>query len=427
MAELFGELDSIVDDIASALLSLMDQRKTGDNSEYYGPSNDPWCQFVLTYNVIETIHSLGYPLDSPRLKRALDWMEYNADHVERLGKSEEILGKLFLLKSFQYLPGFKDKFKEKLSSLQAFIEDNLKNENAKMLPFMALDSFMENELKYENLIKNIFREIEGNLENFKFKIGRLSYAFYLSCRYLNIIQNFDLFLRVKDKSGKMLFKALEANRDYSSYFNESCYCLLNLGRIESSILKEYHLENHFHYIREWAKKHLSKSTKKISYHKNVFNIDLSDSRIRGSLPKEIANTKDKYVNIYLLCIILRALAESSPDPKHLKIAVAHNQLKILYELFFDPVYKKFKRAKILIVLLGIIIILFTFDCISFSNTEFIVLTNNLLNKLMSNTVRDKMFHWAGGITAIGGIFVVFKRYILPFAMKNWRGIYDRKN
>jgi len=100
MYEIYWELDSIVDNLARAHLFLVSQRKPDNIGKFYGPSQDPWCQFVLTYNVIESIHSLGFPLDSPRLQRALDWMKANVDSVEMLGESETVLGKLFLQKCY---------------------------------------------------------------------------------------------------------------------------------------------------------------------------------------------------------------------------------------------------------------------------------------------------------------------------------------
>ena len=347
-------------------------------------------------------------------------MEYNADHVEGLGDNEEILGKLFLLKSFQYLPGFKDKFKDKLDVLKAFVEKNLKNDEAKMLPFMVLDSFIENELKYEELIIKIFTEIDNNLEKYKYDVGKLSYALYLSYNYIKSGQNHDIVLSVNNKSAEMLFGALEANKDYSSIFNDSCYCLFNLGRIDSLFLKKHKLENYFYFIREWGKKYLANNTSEISYNKNKFSIYFSDEKFKKTLPPELANAKDKYVNIYMLCILLRALAESSPDPKHLKIAVAHNQLKILYEQFFDPVYKKFKVARVVIVILLITILLFAFDFISFSHVNFVIQVKSIMASILSSDVIDKLYHHAGGITAIITaivMLVAFFKFFLPFARK----------
>jgi len=420
MSEIYWELDSIVDNLARAHLFLISQRRPANRGEFYGPSHDPWCQFVLTYNVIESIHSLGFPLDSPRLQRALDWMKANVDSVEVLGDSEAVLGKLFLLKSFQYMPGFKNKFKDKLDTLPAFIEKNLKNNKAEMLPFMVLDSFIENELKYEELIKKTFKEIELKLENHKNEIGKLSYAFFLSYKYLKSGCKYDGVLKVNKLSGQMLFNALEANSGYSNIFNESCYCLLNLGRIEVASLNEYKLENHLYLIREWAIKYLANNTNNICYNKNIFNLDFADLSLRNSLPKEIAEAKDKYVNIYMVCIIMRAISESSPDPKQLKLAVAHNQLKIIYENFFDPVYKKFKMAKIFIAILIILLPLFAFNYISFTHINFVVEVKGFIAKIFSSAVRDKLFYWAGGIAAIaailGFLFVAFKN-VLPFVIK----------
>lgn len=402
MPEIYWELDSFVDNIARAHLYLISQRSVCNSGEFYGPLQDPWCQFVLTYNVIESIHSLGFPLDSPRLKRALSWMKANVESIEMLGESETVLGKLFLLKSFQYMPGFKDKFKNHIDTLPAFIQKNINNQDAEMLPFMVLDSFIESDLRYEDIIKMAFEKIECDLKSEFLDIGKLSYAFFLSYKYLNLDCEYEVIKNVNKLSAESLLVTLNKTTNFSAIFNEACYCLLNMGRIDNSVLSAFKLDNHFYILREWAIKYLAQNTNKICYNKNRF--ELVHSNLQNTLPKEIAKSNIKYINIYKICIIVRAISESSLDPKQLKIAVAHNQLKIIYEKCYDPIYLRYKILRFLFMFLLMFTVLFAFDFIKVPNIDiFYGLINSTL-EVCNDSTRDKLFHWAGGITAILAIY-----------------------
>lgn len=417
MSEKYWKLDELATSLSKAHLFIVENRCVDNNGEFYGSEGNPWSQFVLTYNVIEAMHSLGFPLDSPRLSKALDWLKENVNSVEKIGKAENILGNLFLLKSFQYMPGFKERFSEKLATIPSFIKKNLSNrDKAKMLPFMSLDSALFNDIKYKTIVEEIFVEIEKRLPIYENAIRELSYAFYLASKYLEKEFNSDAILRVQKKAAELLETELEKQQDnFSSVFYQSYNCLLNLGRLDIKILKEYELFDDFILLRDWATKYFISYIKSIHHFSKISfrNAKITENEIRD-LPEDLIEMEDRNKHLYKTCVMMHALAKSSEKIKELQLSVAHCQLKYIYELFLDPLKVNFSRLRYLTISLLIILLLYVLHILIPMAIE-----NITGNKASISIIKliSTIFWYASGITAIITTIQIFKKQLKAMKKK----------
>lgn len=413
MSDQYWELDDLANSIAKAHFVMINQRRVNENGEYYGSHDgDPFSQITLTYNIIEAIHSLGFPLDSPRLSKALNWLKKTAFTLGiknnlKPDNAGATIAKLFLLKSFQYMPGFEQLYSVELGNIPSFIRRNLNNDEAKMLPYMALDSVLFNNKKYRDILEEILLEIENRLPACENSIIELSYTFYLSSHYIK--KGFTLINlpKIQEASANKLAKRL--NKLQGNYFQEfygSCYCLLNIGRIERDTLKSFNLLDDFIMLREQVKNYF------ISYLEDIFNsgmflpknLELKQC-YREGLPKEIKNLSDEDIHLYAISILMRSLAKTSDHTKELQIAVAHSQLKTIYEVFYDPLKYEFARLRYLSI--GLIIFIIFYFLYQFFPLMIGYLTGH---KVSANFKKytDIIFGFASGLAGLSTIFVVIK-------------------
>ena len=304
-------------------LRLIDLRNSDDS---YGSCDSVDVKFILSVNVVQALHQLGFPLDSPRLMNCLTWIKENATKTNNVH-----LGRIFRLMTHRHFPNqglCLDEDWEYLEALvtgNSFVDCGVLRGNP-TFPLMALD-ILATKVHSESLASGLLSYVDSNRRDFMSSGADASYLAYVS------------YLHSAKSSSSLPSQLSEAAlTKMGSYFDSGLwdrsvvktgYCALNLSRLPKPLLDRHQLTNKVQLCRQTVGDFVRRM--------ELDAVEMSE------VPLELAAFPDAK-EIYSLSVFIRGLV-SGENVERRQLDFAHALLRNIYINLYDPVSARYAKLR----------------------------------------------------------------------------------